>query len=120
MYFPEKRDVVGETIEIGMVVPSGKLGLRGIGHAVLVVIDPDLGVEVRSPSSGRVIARGGVNLGTVSWVGYFDPDEKDRELCMTALEMIEARVEATVKLFVRAWLSGKWLTHIGRMQSGGR
>ncbi len=110
--------VVGDEIEIEMVLPSGQLGLRSVGHRVLVAITPELRVEVRSPSSGRVIACGAVNLETMSWFDVYSTPEEGRELCETALQMIDARVETTCKLFRRGWLDSRWLSVRARLEVG--
>lgn len=109
--------VVDDVIEIDVVVPSGKAGLRLVGHPVTLRIDRDLGVEVRSPSSGRVILAGGWNLCSVVWDRQSDVD-LERELCGTAVEMLDARVAAVIELFRHRWLADSWLSPRARFEAG--
>lgn len=78
--------MASDTIEWPMVLPSGELGLRCVGHPVLVRLDRDLEVRVVSPSSDRVIAHGIVNSGSIYWI------ERGAELSDTAREIVEATV----------------------------
>jgi hypothetical protein len=101
----------GDEIVFEMRLPSGEPGLRGTGHSVEVLITRGLLVEVRSPSSGRLLRAGSWNLCSVVW----GPGE---ELCSTALEMVDATVDAVTKLFVRGYFDASWLEARARYEIG--
>jgi hypothetical protein len=103
-------DTAAAAIEIEMVLPTGD-ELRPTGQLAVVSIDRDLVIKVRAPS-GRVIVTGAWNLISVCWESYLT------EIAPTAMEMIDARVEATVKLFERGRLPGAWLNPRARYEAG--
>lgn len=108
----------GEFLEIEMLLPTGQLGLRHFGHRVVVRIDRTLGVEVLDAVfRSRVILSGGMNAGSMSWCNL-PTLESDWEVCRTALEMVEARVEVTAKLFRRGYLDARWLDARARYEVG--
>lgn len=113
--FPTFTMPEGDAISFELRLPTGALGARHYGERVLVRIDREVGIEVVNPVFGRVVVRGGFNLGYVTW---FDlPEvEADWELCRTALEMVEAQVQATAKLFRRGYLDLRWLTERARWE----
>lgn len=107
---------LGDAIEIEMVLPSGQPGLRLVGHAVMLRIDPEFAVEVVSPSSGRVLLRGAWNLCAVCW--DLPENRFDHELCWTAIEMLDERVARVANLFRISWLDASWLTGRARYEVG--
>lgn len=78
--------MASDEVEWLMTLPSGELGLRWTGHPVLVRLDRELEMTVRSPSTDRVLARAVVHLGSLHWI------ERGDELSDTAREMLEAAV----------------------------
>jgi hypothetical protein len=98
----------GDAIEIAFRLPSGQPGLRLVGHPVNVRIDRSLRIEVRSPSSERVILSGTWDyVNGICWeAGAYDPEA---ELAHTALEMLGALVESVIALFRRGYLDRSWL-----------
>lgn len=118
MYWPLHTKLTVDVLEVEMVLPSGQPGIRHYGQRVLVRIDRDLGVEIREAVFGeRVLLSGGWNLCSVCWAEQAE-NVSDRELCSTALEMVDARVAATVKLFSRGWLDASWLTPRAQYEVG--
>jgi len=107
-HIPAHTLLTDDVISIEMRVPSGQLGIREHGQRVIVRIDRSLGVEVREAVFGeRVIVDGAWNLTAVVW--DLPHEVIEWELCPTALEMIDAQVKATIKLFRRYWLNASWL-----------
>lgn len=93
-----------DSIEWPMRLPSGELGLRWTGHYVLIRVNRELEVTVRSPSSDREIARAIVHLGSLHWI------ERGEELSDTAREMVEAAVCTHVLRVVRDAWAWEWPT----------
>lgn len=115
-YFPTNTPLALDVVEIEMTLPTGELGIRHYGQRVILLIDRDFGVEVREAVFGqRVILRGAMNCGSMYWENL-SGDEKTWEVCRTALEMIEARLDATAKLFSRGWFDGSWLSQRARYE----
>jgi hypothetical protein len=116
-YFPLHTRLALDVIEIEMTLPSGQAGIRHYGQRVVVRIAPDLTVTVlEALYRHRVIVAGAWNHTNVVWDNL--PEVKDRELCVTALEMIDARVDATLKLFARGWFNAEWLQPLARWEVG--
>lgn len=112
-YYPSGTKLNAERIEIEMLLPSGQPGIRYAGQRVILIINPDLAVEVREAVFGtRVLIAGRWDcVNSVCW----EP-QPEEELCTTAIAMITARVEATTKLFRRGWIGRDWLSPSAKAQ----
>lgn len=113
--FPTFTMPQGDRIEIEISVPSGQPGVRHYGERVLVRIDRELNLAVVNPVFERVVLEGGVNCGIASWFNLPE-HEAEWELCRTALDIIDAQVEATLKLFRRGYLDPRWLSARARIE----